>query len=263
VTRLGVYERTLFAHDGRTDERTAARRFPTRRTTRFGFARFTTKIISEGKSYFGQRGGPLDDRRLGCTPRGSVRARPAAIARVRDEWPDRTRRQRRSAQIFQTIRAHERKPSARRPSVPTVRFFVSVAEDVARSRENARGTAAARRHLGRETVADLGQSGRSDHDHSRASDRLIYFFLTVFAQLESCPDYDQRRQIRARLRQIMAEHKGKNGRSSTDSITNVVTSTVYRTPPPPPPPPPQPPGGGGAAIAPWIRAWITRYWKRG
>jgi len=34
--------------------------FPTRWTTHFGFARFTTKIIFEGKSYFGQRGGSLD-----------------------------------------------------------------------------------------------------------------------------------------------------------------------------------------------------------
>jgi len=35
------------------------RRFPSRWTTYFGFARFTTKIIFEGKSYFGQRGGSL------------------------------------------------------------------------------------------------------------------------------------------------------------------------------------------------------------
>lgn len=36
--------------------------FPSRWTTYFGFARFTTKIIFEGKSYFGQHGGSVERR---------------------------------------------------------------------------------------------------------------------------------------------------------------------------------------------------------
>ncbi|XP_050434763.1 serine-rich adhesin for platelets isoform X2 [Adelges cooleyi] len=44
--------------------------------------------------------------------------------------------------------------------------------------------------------------------------------------LESCPDYDQRRKIRARLRQIMAEHKETTESKST-TVTNKTENGSY------------------------------------
>ncbi|XP_050543400.1 serine-rich adhesin for platelets-like isoform X2 [Daktulosphaira vitifoliae] len=45
--------------------------------------------------------------------------------------------------------------------------------------------------------------------------------------LESCPDYDQRRKIRARLRQIMAEHKETTTESKSSTVSNNTENGSY------------------------------------
>jgi hypothetical protein len=47
--------------------------------------------------------------------------------------------------------------------------------------------------------------------------------------LESCPDYDQRRKIRARLRQIMAEHKEVTESNSTSVSSKTGTGSYVKT----------------------------------